>query len=37
MMSADEVADVVLFTVTRPRNLRFLTTSFRPMNEASWG
>jgi NADP-dependent 3-hydroxy acid dehydrogenase YdfG len=37
MMSADEVADVVLFTVTRPRRLRILTTSFRPMTEASWG
>jgi NADP-dependent 3-hydroxy acid dehydrogenase YdfG len=37
MMSAEEVADVVLFTVTRPRNLRVLTTSFRPMSEASWG
>ncbi len=37
MMSPDEVADVVLFTVTRPRRLRILTTSFRPMTEASWG
>jgi NADP-dependent 3-hydroxy acid dehydrogenase YdfG len=37
MLSADEVADVVLFTVTRPRNLRILTTSFRPMIEDSWG
>ncbi len=37
MMSPDEVADVVLFTVTRPRRLRILTTSFRPMSEASWG
>ena len=37
MMTADEVAEVVLFTVTRPRRLRILTTSFRPMTEASWG
>jgi NADP-dependent 3-hydroxy acid dehydrogenase YdfG len=37
MMTADEVAEVVLFTVTRPRRLRILTTSFRPMSEASWG
>src|SRR4051812_20582756 len=37
MLSADEVADVVLFTVTRPRRMRILTTSFRPMTEASWG
>jgi NADP-dependent 3-hydroxy acid dehydrogenase YdfG len=37
MMSADEVADVVLFTVTRPQGMRILTTSFRPASEASWG
>jgi 3-oxoacyl-[acyl-carrier protein] reductase len=37
MMSAEDVADVVLFTVNQPRNLRMLTVSFRPMNEGSWG
>jgi NADP-dependent 3-hydroxy acid dehydrogenase YdfG len=37
MLTADEVADVVLFTITRPRRMRILTTSFRPMIEASWG
>jgi NAD(P)-dependent dehydrogenase (short-subunit alcohol dehydrogenase family) len=37
MMSAKEVADVVLFAVTRPRGLRLLTVSFRPMSEESWG
>ena len=37
MLTADEVADVVLFTLTRPRRMRILTTSFRPMIEASWG
>jgi NADP-dependent 3-hydroxy acid dehydrogenase YdfG len=37
MLTANEVADVVLFTVTRPRRMRILTTSFRPMTEASWG
>ena len=37
MLTADEVADVVLFTVTRPPNMRILTASFRPMMEASWG
>jgi 3-oxoacyl-[acyl-carrier protein] reductase len=37
MLTPEEVADVVLFTVTRPRRLRILTTSFRPMIEASWG
>jgi NADP-dependent 3-hydroxy acid dehydrogenase YdfG len=37
MLTADEVADVVLFAVTRPRGMRILTTSFRPITEASWG
>jgi NADP-dependent 3-hydroxy acid dehydrogenase YdfG len=37
MLTADEVADVVLFTVNRPRRMRILTTSFRPMIEPSWG
>ena len=37
LLTADEVADVVLFTVTRPSRMRILTTSFRPMTEASWG
>jgi 3-oxoacyl-[acyl-carrier protein] reductase len=37
MMSADEVADVVMFAITRPRRLRILTASFRPMSEPSWG
>jgi len=37
MMSAAEVADVVLFAVNQPRNLRMMTVSFRPMNEGSWG
>jgi NADP-dependent 3-hydroxy acid dehydrogenase YdfG len=37
MMSAEDVAEVVLFTVNQPRNLRMMTVSFRPMNEGSWG
>jgi NADP-dependent 3-hydroxy acid dehydrogenase YdfG len=37
LLTAEEVADVVLFTVTRPRRMRILTTSFRPMTEGSWG
>jgi NADP-dependent 3-hydroxy acid dehydrogenase YdfG len=37
MLTADEVAEVVLFAVTRPRRMRVLTTSFRPMTQASWG
>jgi NADP-dependent 3-hydroxy acid dehydrogenase YdfG len=37
MLTPDDVADVVLFAVTRPRGVRLLTTTFRPMSEASWG
>jgi NADP-dependent 3-hydroxy acid dehydrogenase YdfG len=37
MMSAEDVAEIVLFAVTRPRNLRILTTTFRPMSEGSSG
>jgi NAD(P)-dependent dehydrogenase (short-subunit alcohol dehydrogenase family) len=37
MMSADDVADVVLFTLTRPRTHRILETAFRPVTESSWG
>ena len=37
MMTADDVADVVMFVLTRPRNHRILETAFRPMTEPSWG
>jgi NAD(P)-dependent dehydrogenase (short-subunit alcohol dehydrogenase family) len=37
MMSPDDVADVVVFVLTRPRNHRILETALRPMTEASWG
>jgi NADP-dependent 3-hydroxy acid dehydrogenase YdfG len=37
MMSAEDVAEVVMFVVTRPRNHRILETAFRPMTEPSWG
>jgi NADP-dependent 3-hydroxy acid dehydrogenase YdfG len=37
MLTADEVAEVVLFALTRPRGMRLLTTTFRPMSEGSWG
>ena len=37
MMTPEDVAEVVLFTVTRPPSMRMLTTSFRPMSEGSWG
>jgi len=32
-----EVADTVVYCVTRPPTFRVLTLSYRPMNEASWG
>jgi NAD(P)-dependent dehydrogenase (short-subunit alcohol dehydrogenase family) len=37
MMSAEEVAETVLFAITRPRSLRILEVAFRPMSEASMG
>ena len=37
MMSADDVAETVLFVLTRPRNHRVLETVLRPMIEPSWG
>ncbi|HJS27434.1 MAG TPA: SDR family oxidoreductase, partial [Actinomycetota bacterium] len=37
MMSADDVAEAVLFAVTRPRNHRILEMAFRPVTEGSWG
>lgn len=37
MMTPEEVADVVVFALERPRSVRILTTSFRPAGEASWG
>lgn len=37
MMSADDVAEIVVHVLTRPRHLRILETALRPMSEASWG
>ena len=37
MMSAEDVAEVVIFVLTRSRNHRILETAFRPMTETSWG
>jgi 3-oxoacyl-[acyl-carrier protein] reductase len=37
MMSAEDVAEVVLFCITRPRGHRILETALRPMTEPSWG
>jgi len=37
MMTAEDVAEVVMFVLTRSRNHRILETALRPMSEASWG
>ena len=37
MMTADDVAEVVLFVLERPRHLRILETAMRPVSEGSWG
>ena len=37
MMTADDVADAVIFAITRPRNHRILEMAFRPVTEGSWG
>jgi NAD(P)-dependent dehydrogenase (short-subunit alcohol dehydrogenase family) len=37
MLTADEVADTVVYCVTRPSSWRMLTMSYRPMIEGSWG
>jgi NADP-dependent 3-hydroxy acid dehydrogenase YdfG len=37
MMSAEDVAEIVVFALERPRHLRLLETALRPTSEASWG
>ncbi|HSO30192.1 MAG TPA: SDR family NAD(P)-dependent oxidoreductase [Candidatus Sulfomarinibacteraceae bacterium] len=37
MMSATDVAETVLFVLTRPRNHRILEVALRPVTETSWG
>jgi 3-oxoacyl-[acyl-carrier protein] reductase len=37
MMSPEDVAEVVLFVLTRPRNHRILEVALRPVTEPSWG
>ena len=37
MMRPEDVAEVVLFALTRPRTHRILETAFRPVTEPSWG
>jgi 3-oxoacyl-[acyl-carrier protein] reductase len=37
MMTAEDVAEAVMFVLTRPRNHRILEVAFRPVTEPSWG
>ena len=37
MMSPADVAETVLFVLTRPRTHRILEVAFRPVTESSWG
>lgn len=37
MMSAEDVAEAVMYVLTRPRNHRILEVAFRPMTEPSMG
>jgi 3-oxoacyl-[acyl-carrier protein] reductase len=37
MMHAEDVAEAVLFALTRPRRYRILEVAFRPLSERSWG
>ena len=37
MMTAEDVAEVVVFTLERPRHFRMLELALRPMKETSWG
>lgn len=37
MMSPQDVADIVLFVLTRPRSHRILEVALRPASETSWG
>ena len=37
MMAPEDVAEVVMFVLTRPRNHRVLEVAFRPVTEPSWG
>jgi 3-oxoacyl-[acyl-carrier protein] reductase len=37
MMRAEDVAEAVLYALTRPRRYRILEVAFRPVTEESWG
>jgi len=37
MMRADDIAETVMFVLTRPRTHRILEVALRPVTETSWG
>ena len=37
MMTPEDVAELVVFVLERPRHFRIIETALRPMTEASWG
>jgi 3-oxoacyl-[acyl-carrier protein] reductase len=37
MMTAEDVAEVVVFALERPRHFRLLELAMRPVTESSWG
>jgi NADP-dependent 3-hydroxy acid dehydrogenase YdfG len=37
MMSSEDVAEAVMYVLTRPRNHRILEIAFRPVTESSMG
>jgi 3-oxoacyl-[acyl-carrier protein] reductase len=37
MLTAEDIAETVVFTLERPRHMRMLELGMRPMTEASWG
>jgi 3-oxoacyl-[acyl-carrier protein] reductase len=37
MMTAEDIADLIVYTLRRPRRMRLLEVALRPMSEASWG
>ena len=37
MMKAGDVAEAIMYVLTRPRNHRILEVAFRPVTEQSWG
>ncbi len=37
MMAAEDVADLIVYALRRPRGMRLLEVALRPMSEQSWG